>query len=158
MKSNLGTADRLIRVIIAIAASALYFTHTVTGVAGIVLLVAGGILLLTAVINFCPLYSLLRISTNIKVRTDYEGLMFKGAVIVDVRSAKEYAQGHIKNSINIPLEKIGDNMGDFKNKTVITCCQSGYRSQMAKVLLAKNGIDVYDGGAWSQLDRCLNPA
>jgi len=56
MKKNMGSADKTIRVIIAIIFSVLYFTQTVTGTLGIVLLVVGGIFLLTSVISFCPLY------------------------------------------------------------------------------------------------------
>lgn len=56
MKKNMGSADKIIRVIIAIIFSVLYFTQTVTGTLGIILLVVGGIFLLTSVISFCPLY------------------------------------------------------------------------------------------------------
>lgn len=56
MKKNMGSADKIIRVIIAIIFSVLYFTQTVTGTLGIVLLVVGGVFLLTSVISFCPLY------------------------------------------------------------------------------------------------------
>ena len=56
MKKNMGSADKIIRVIIAIIFSALYFTQTVTGTLGMILLVVGGVFLLTSVISFCPLY------------------------------------------------------------------------------------------------------
>jgi hypothetical protein len=56
MKKNMGSADKIIRVVIAIIFSVLYFTQTVTGTLGIILLVVGGIFLLTSVISFCPLY------------------------------------------------------------------------------------------------------
>ena len=56
MKANMGNIDRIIRVIVAIIFSALYFTQTVTGIFGIILLTLGGIFLLTSVISFCPLY------------------------------------------------------------------------------------------------------
>ncbi len=56
MKKNMGSADKIIRVIIAIIFSLLYFTQTVTGTLGIILLVVGGVFLLTSVISFCPLY------------------------------------------------------------------------------------------------------
>ena len=57
MKKNMGTADRIIRVIIAAAIAILYFTGTLTGTFGIVLLVLGGIFVLTSLISFCPLYA-----------------------------------------------------------------------------------------------------
>jgi hypothetical protein len=56
MKKNMGSADKIIRVIFAIIFSVLYFTQTVTGTLGIVLLVLGAVFLLTSVISFCPLY------------------------------------------------------------------------------------------------------
>lgn len=63
MTLNMGNADRIIRPLLAIAFIALYFTGTVTGTLGIVLLVLAGVFLLTSVVGMCPLYSLLGIST-----------------------------------------------------------------------------------------------
>lgn len=63
MKSNLHNVDRIIRVIIAIVVSVLFFTHVITGVLGIVLMILGGIFLITGFISFCPLYYLFGIST-----------------------------------------------------------------------------------------------
>ena len=56
MKKNMGNADKTIRIILAILFSILYFTHTVSGTAGIILLILGGVFLFTGLINFCPLY------------------------------------------------------------------------------------------------------
>jgi hypothetical protein len=63
MKKNMGTADRIIRVIIAAIVGVLYFTGTVTGTLGIVLLILAGIFVLTSVISFCPLYAPFGINT-----------------------------------------------------------------------------------------------
>ena len=63
MKKNMGNTDRIIRVIAAVIFSALYFTGTVTGTFGIILLVVGAIFLATSLINFCPLYTLLGVNT-----------------------------------------------------------------------------------------------
>ncbi|MFP5470982.1 MAG: DUF2892 domain-containing protein [Bacteroidia bacterium] len=63
MKINMGSADRIIRVIIAIIFSILYFTGTVTGVAGVILLILGGVFILTGVVGFCPLYALFGVKT-----------------------------------------------------------------------------------------------
>jgi hypothetical protein len=57
MKKNMGSIDRIVRVVIAIVISLLYFTHTITGTVGIVLMVLAGIFVLTSVISFCPLYA-----------------------------------------------------------------------------------------------------
>lgn len=56
MKKNMGGADRIIRVILAIVFAALYFTGTVAGTWGLVLVVFGGVFLATSVVSFCPLY------------------------------------------------------------------------------------------------------
>jgi hypothetical protein len=63
MKKNMGGADRIIRVILAIVFAALYFTGTVSGTWGLVLVVLGGVFLATSVVSFCPLYLPFGIST-----------------------------------------------------------------------------------------------
>ena len=63
MKKNMGSADRIIRILLAIIFAGLYFTWTVTGVAGIVLLVLAGVFLLTSLVGFCPLYAPFGLST-----------------------------------------------------------------------------------------------
>jgi hypothetical protein len=57
MKKNMGTADRIIRVIIAAIIATLYFTNTISGTLGIVLLILAGVFVLTSLISFCPLYA-----------------------------------------------------------------------------------------------------
>jgi len=57
MKKNMGTADRIIRVIIAAIVVALYFTNMISGTLGIVLLVLAGVFVLTSLVSFCPLYA-----------------------------------------------------------------------------------------------------
>ncbi len=63
MKKNMGTADRVIRIIIAIIIAALYYTGTISGTLGIVLLVLAAIFVLTSFISFCPLYAPFGINT-----------------------------------------------------------------------------------------------
>lgn len=63
MKKNVGKTDRIIRVVLAIVFAGLYLTQTVQGTFGMVLLVLGGIFLATSLISFCPIYSLLGMST-----------------------------------------------------------------------------------------------
>ena len=63
MKKNMGTADKIIRVIIAAAFLTLYFTKVISGTLGIVLLVLGGVFVLTSLISFCPLYTLVGMNT-----------------------------------------------------------------------------------------------
>ncbi len=56
MKKNMGTADRIIRVAVALIIGVLYFTGTISGVLGIVLLGLAGVFVVTSLIGFCPLY------------------------------------------------------------------------------------------------------
>lgn len=63
MKKNMGTLDRAVRIILSIVFAVLFFTGTVSGPLGMVLLVAGGVFLATSLISFCPLYTLLGINT-----------------------------------------------------------------------------------------------
>lgn len=85
---------------------------------------------------------------------DYSQLVKAGAIIVDVRSKGEYSGGHIKGSINIPLDQLKNNLSRLpdKQKTIITCCASGMRSGMAKTILTGNGYQsVFNGGGWISL-------
>lgn len=64
MKTNISKLDRVIRILIAIVANILFVTKTVTGTLSYVVLAVGGIALVTVLINFCPLYKLLKISSK----------------------------------------------------------------------------------------------
>jgi uncharacterized membrane protein YccC len=63
MKKNMGSADRIIRTIIAVVVGALYFTDVITGTLGLVLLILAVVFLLTSLVSFCPLYAPFGIST-----------------------------------------------------------------------------------------------
>lgn len=63
MKKNMGSADRIIRLILAAVMVGLYFGGMVTGTLGIVLLVLAGVFVLTSFVSFCPLYTILGLST-----------------------------------------------------------------------------------------------
>ncbi|MFN3997882.1 DUF2892 domain-containing protein [Algoriphagus sp.] len=68
MKKNMGSTDKIIRLIIAAVLVVLYFTGTLTGTLGIIALVVAAIFTLTSLVSFCPLYTLLGIKTC-KVKT-----------------------------------------------------------------------------------------
>ena len=77
-----------------------------------------------------------------------------GAVIIDVRTSAEFKQGHVKGSVNIPLNELEDNIDKIKKyNTVVTCCVSGTRSGSAKSILQKHGIKVFNGGSWQSLNK-----
>jgi rhodanese-related sulfurtransferase len=86
-------------------------------------------------------------------KTDLTEVIKRGGVIVDVRSMSEYKSGHVKGSINIPLDSLKANLGKLnKSKPIITCCASGMRSSSAKSLLQSSGFsEVHNGGSWSSL-------
>ena len=63
MKKNMGSADKLIRVLIAAVIVFLFYNGTISGTLGIILLIFAGIFVITSFISFCPLYTLLGIST-----------------------------------------------------------------------------------------------
>ncbi|HLO71709.1 MAG TPA: DUF2892 domain-containing protein [Flavipsychrobacter sp.] len=64
MKVNMSSADRIIRVIIAVIFAALYFTGTVPGTLGLVLTIVAVVFLLTSLIGFCPLYTIFGMRTK----------------------------------------------------------------------------------------------
>ena len=66
MKKNMGLADRIIRVILAVIVAILYFTNQISGVAAIVLGIFAVIFLLTSLMSFCPLYAPFKLSTTKK--------------------------------------------------------------------------------------------
>lgn len=78
------------------------------------------------------------------------GLKQRGATLVDVRSAAEYASGHAPGTLNIPLGELSSRLAEIpKSAPVVVGCASGSRSGMAKLLLKKNGYpDVYNIGTW----------
>jgi phage shock protein E len=88
---------------------------------------------------------------------NYMELVQQGAVILDVRSPSEYKLGHVKKSVNIPLNELSNHIEKLKKDTVIiTCCASGMRSASAKGILKSNGFsNVYNGGGWNSLQKKL---
>lgn len=89
---------------------------------------------------------------------NYKELVEQGAIILDVRSPGEYSGGHVKGSVNMPLQQLSGQLHKLKNKnqTIITCCASGMRSASARGILMQNGYtQVYNGGGWYSLQSKL---
>lgn len=63
MKKNMGSTDRIIRLVLALIIAILYFTNVITGTVALVLLVIMGIFIITSFIKFCPLYFPFKINT-----------------------------------------------------------------------------------------------
>ncbi len=63
MKKNMGTVDRVIRVLLAVVVLILYLTGNITGLAAVILGIIAVIFVVTSIIGFCPLYVPFKIST-----------------------------------------------------------------------------------------------
>lgn len=89
-----------------------------------------------------------------KSHESLEEALRNGAVIVDVRTEAEFERGHIAGSKNIPLTDIQIKADMIRkwNKPVVTVCRSGLRSAVATKILKAAGINVFNGGAWDQLN------
>ena len=79
----------------------------------------------------------------------------QGALLVDVRSSAEFANGNAAGTVNIPLNELGSRLNEIpKSAPVVLCCASGTRSGMAKMLLKKNGYqNVHNIGTWSKFPK-----
>ncbi|AOW22063.1 rhodanese-like domain-containing protein [Urechidicola croceus] len=77
----------------------------------------------------------------------------KGAVVIDVRTVAEYADGHVEGSHNIVLDTIPHNVEKIKafGKPIIAVCRSGARSGSATQFLNDEGLDVINGGPWQNV-------
>jgi hypothetical protein len=60
---NLGKVDRIIRLVVAIGLIILYATNILTGIWGIVAMIAAGIFIITSLVSFCPLYAIFGINS-----------------------------------------------------------------------------------------------
>jgi len=99
---------------------------------------------------------MLRSLFGIGPKVDLKQLLAKSAVILDVRTPAEYAQGHVQGSINIPLDTLTQNLHQLdKDKPVIACCRSGMRSGQAVNVLQDHGFTAYNGGPWTKVDQMV---
>jgi len=80
-------------------------------------------------------------------------LRARGAIVVDVRTAEEFARENAPGSLNIPLDALPGRLGELdRSKPILLCCASGARSAWALRLLQKEGFgDAHNAGAWRRL-------
>jgi hypothetical protein len=64
MKANMGSTDKMVRIILAVVIAILFFTNVISGTLGIILLVVAAVFVLTSLISFCPLYPILGMNTK----------------------------------------------------------------------------------------------
>ncbi|TDY10161.1 rhodanese-like domain-containing protein [Meridianimaribacter flavus] len=83
--------------------------------------------------------------------------MKNGAQILDVRTQREWDNGHIEGSRHIPLDDLKNHVDELKalNKPLVVCCESGVRSAKAAKFLNLNNIDATNGGGWVSLKNKL---
>ncbi|MFM6925988.1 MAG: rhodanese-like domain-containing protein [Ferruginibacter sp.] len=86
---------------------------------------------------------------------DLKTIISEGAFLVDVRTPGEFNSGHVKGSVNIPLDSLPNQLAKFKNKkNIIVFCRSGMRSSQAKNILQQNGFtNVINGGTWNNVSQ-----
>ncbi|MEY2963793.1 MAG: hypothetical protein RL754_1054 [Bacteroidota bacterium] len=76
-----------------------------------------------------------------------------GHTVIDVRTPGEFKQGNFKGSINIPLNKIEGKAKSLtkEKQPVILCCRSGARAESARGILAAQGVQAINAGAWQSV-------
>ncbi len=81
-----------------------------------------------------------------------EKLMSEGNyTIVDIRTAEEYRERHVIGAVNIPFDKINENVELDKEKTIIVYCQEGDESNAACTVLRELGYEAFDLGTYNTI-------
>lgn len=81
----------------------------------------------------------------------------KGALLVDVRSPKEFSEGSVEGAINIPLDSIEDKFDQFAgHPNIVVFCRTGNRSSTARRKLMNAGFEnVINGGPWTYVQEIV---
>jgi hypothetical protein len=66
MKKNMGTTDKVIRILVAVIILVLYFTHVISGTLAVILLILAGVFVVTSLLGLCPLYMPFGLNTKKK--------------------------------------------------------------------------------------------
>ncbi len=82
---------------------------------------------------------------------------YSGAVLVDVRTPAEFAEGTVAGAINIPVDQIESSLTSLPNdREIVVFCRSGNRSSRAKSILNKHGYNnITNGGSWQQVNAVI---
>jgi len=86
-----------------------------------------------------------------------EDYLKNGAIVLDVRTQREWDKGHVENAVHIPLNELHNRINEVKNlnKPVIACCESGVRSAKAAKFLNLNNVKAINGGGWVSVKNKL---
>lgn len=107
------------------------------------------------VVAICVIYAVYKVYSKSSVDSDLNQLLKQNPIILDVRTASEFQDGHIVGSVNIALSKLRTSSLSELDKTrpIITCCSHGLRSIKAiEVLKGRGFSNVHNGGAWTELE------
>ena len=109
---------------------------------------------LQLIMLFCTLIAVSG-CTSAQNSPDLQKMVEDGAYMVDVRTPQEFAEGHVRESVNIPVDEVAANIDKFKSKkNIIVFCRSGARAEKAKKVLEANGIkNVSNGGSWEDINK-----
>lgn len=77
----------------------------------------------------------------------------EGAMLVDVRTVREFKSGSVPGALNIPLDTLGSQLHKLpKENKIVVFCRSGMRSGQAKRILEQKGYTrVINGGTWTKV-------
>lgn len=112
------------------------------------------ILILVSIIMFGIFKNMLSSTSN----DELQKAIKNNAFLVDVRTPSEFAEGSVKGTINIPLDKLPNELNKLKNKqNIVVFCRSGNRSGQAKSFLEQNGFkNVTNGGTWQNVNNIIS--
>lgn len=82
----------------------------------------------------------------------------RGAIVIDVRPPNRFDEGHVKDAVNIPVDRLSINAERLKNmnRPIIFCCDSGFESSMGVKMMKQRGAkEVYNGGSWVNLNKLM---
>lgn len=113
-------------------------------------------ILITAIV-LLVLYVFYKTYSTSHIDNNLPQLINKDVIILDVRTKREFAGGHIKGAVNIPLSSLRTIAFPFDtSKTIITCCSHGLRSIKAVEILQARGFKhAHNGGAWTDLHQYI---
>jgi len=88
-------------------------------------------------------------------KQEVQNYLNNDAVILDVRTRREWNNGHIKNAINIPLDQLKHRHPEVSklNKPIIVICETGVRSGSATRFLKLKNVKAINGGGWKSLNE-----
>ena len=88
-----------------------------------------------------------------------EDFIKRNAVILDVRTKREWDEAHLSQAIHIPLDELKHNIDNLKklNKPIIAHCKSGVRSAKAVKILKLYGMEAVNGGGILELKQVVEP-